>query len=137
MHHQPPAEEPDIDYPLYLATGRILAEYQSGTQTRRIANLTDLAPEPLVEMHPATARRCEVSDGDQVNLAAPLRVAKFKLRVTSNFREDTVFVSFHWGGEQAANRLTNPALDPISRMPEFKVCAVRIERYQGTKEVTG
>lgn len=128
VRHQPPAEEPDADYPLYLTTGRVLAHYQSGTQTRRVADLQKIAPEPLVEIHPLTAAHYGLADGDAVKLTSRRGTAVLKARLTPYIREDTVFVPFHWGGRQAANRLTNPAMDPTSRMPEFKVCAVRIEK---------
>lgn len=134
VHARPTAEQIDKDYPLYLSTGRVLAQYQSGTQTRRIARLNEIAPEPLVEIHPATARRYELSNGDKVELVSRRGSAAFTVKVTENIREDTVFVPFHWGGRQSVNRLTNPALDPISRMPEFKVCAVRIEHIAPSKE---
>jgi assimilatory nitrate reductase catalytic subunit len=68
-----------------------------------------------------------VRDGDAIVLVTRRGRAHFTACVTTNIRADTVFVPFHWGGEQAANRLTNPALDPTSRMPEFKVCAARLE----------
>ena len=102
-----------------------MAQYQSGTQTRRVAALQDLAPEAVAEMHPAAARLANVSDGDRITLTTRRGAATFKLRVTRSIREDTVFVPFHWGGEQSVNRLTNGALDPVSKMSEFKVCAVR------------
>ena len=105
----------------------MLAQYQSGTQTRRIAELSDLAPAPIAEMHPSAARVARVSNGDRVTLTTRRGAATFTVKVTRAIREDTVFVPFHWGGEQSANRLTNPALDPTSRMPEFKVCAVRVD----------
>jgi len=127
VHHQPSAETPDAAYPLYLTTGRVMAQYQSGTQTRRIPQLQTLAPEPLAEVHPATARRYGVTEGELIQLRTRRGAALFKVKLTSSIREDTVFAPFHWSGVQAANRLTNPALDPVSRMPEFKVCAVRIE----------
>jgi len=128
VSHQPPAEAPDADYPLHLTTGRVLAHYQSGTQTRRVPQLAEMEPWPVAEMHPATARRFALAEGDAVTLTSRRGTATAKARLTRRIREDTVFVAFHWGGEQAVNRLTNPALDPISRMPEFKVCAVRLER---------
>ena len=128
VRHLPPAEEPDASYPLYLTTGRLLAQYQSGAQTRRIAHLCDMAPEPMAEVHPATAKRNGLSDGDLATLTTRRGAATFKVKFTPGIREDTVFIPFHWGGLQSANRLTNPALDPVSRMPEFKVCAVRVER---------
>ncbi len=135
IQHQAPAEEVDANYPLYLTTGRVLAQYQSGTQTQRVAPLRELAPEPLAEVHPATARRYGLVDGELVRLRTRRGTALFKVKVTPTIREDTIFVPFHWGGDQSVNRLTNPALDPTSRMPELKVCAVRIERMgQGVEE---
>ena len=128
VHHESPAETPDEEYPLYLTTGRNLAQYQSGTQTRRVSELTEISPEPLAELHPATARRYGLWDGAAVRLTSRRGCANFRLKLTRGIREDTVFVPFHWAGQEAANRLTNPALDPTSRMPEFKVCAVSIQR---------
>jgi len=121
-------EQPDDDYPLFLTTGRVLAQYQSGTQTRRVARLVEMAPEPLAELHPATAKRFGVANGDEVVLETRRGAATFVAKVTADIRQDTVFVPFHWGDERSANRLTNPALDPHSRMPEFKVCAARIAK---------
>ncbi len=135
VEHQSSAEMPDGDYPLYLTTGRVLAQYQSGTQTRRVDRLRAMAPEPLVEIHPATARSYGLVHGDLAQLTTPRGTAIFTVKVTASMREDTVFVPFHWSGQQSINRLTNPALDPISRMPEFKVCAVRIERVEQAAEV--
>jgi assimilatory nitrate reductase catalytic subunit len=126
IRHQPPAEEPDSYRPLYLTTGRLLAHYQSGAQTRRIAKLEDISPEPLVELHPVTARRYGVGPGDRVWVETRRDAAAFKVKLTASIREDTIFLPFHWGGRQSANRLTSAALDPTSRMPEFKVCAARI-----------
>lgn len=135
VRHQVPAEEPDSSYPLYLTTGRVMAQYQSGTQSRRVAPLCEVAPEPLMEIHPTTARRYALVNGDSVQLTTRRGTALFTVKVTASIREDTVFVPFHWGGQQSVNRLTNPALDPVSRMPEFKICAVRIERVAPTAEV--
>jgi assimilatory nitrate reductase catalytic subunit len=112
---------------LYLTTGRLLAHYQSGTQTRRIAQLMEAAPKPFAELHPHLATRHGLVDGDPVVLRTRRGSATFTSRITSNIRPDTVFVPFHWPGESSANRVTNDALDPVSRMPEFKVCAARID----------
>jgi assimilatory nitrate reductase catalytic subunit len=128
VRHQPPAEEPDDEYPLYLTTGRVLAHYQSGTQTRRLAKLNQMAAGPQVEINPATADRYDLEDGAPVTLVTRRGSADFSVRRTPDIRPDTLFTPFHWGGGQSANRLTNPALDPTSKMPEFKVCAVRIQR---------
>ena len=124
---QLPAEQRDDAYPLYLTTGRVLAQYQSGTQTRRVAALDARAPEPIAELHPATARRLGLGDEQFVALTTRRGAGRFKVKLTTTAREDTVFVPFHWGGAQSINRLTHAALDPVSRMPEFKVCAVRAE----------
>lgn len=126
IRHQRPVEMIDSKYPLYLTTGRVLAQYQSGTQTRRIEQLCANMPNPLAEMHPLVAKRHNLADGDPVTLATRRGSATFTVKVTSDIREDTIFAPFHWSGRQSINRLTNPALDPTSRMPEFKVCAVRI-----------
>jgi assimilatory nitrate reductase catalytic subunit len=125
--HGTPAEEPDAEYPLVLTTGRVLAHYQSGTQTRRVETLARLAPEPALEMHPAVARPLGLASGDEVSVVTRRGRATFVARVTHDVRPDVLFVPFHWGDQRSANRLTNPALDPSSRMPEFKVCAARIE----------
>ncbi|MEV4174230.1 molybdopterin-dependent oxidoreductase [Nonomuraea sp. NPDC049709] len=125
VQHRPPAEEVDEDYPVYLSTGRVLAHYQSGAQTRRIAPLVQAAPEPFVELHPDLAEQLDIAAGDIVRVSSRRGEAKAVARISDAIRRDTVFMPFHWEG---ANRLTNPALDPTSRMPEFKVCAVRVER---------
>jgi assimilatory nitrate reductase catalytic subunit len=121
-------EEPDEEFPLYLTTGRIMAQYQSGTQTRRIAALMTSAPEAFVQIHPSMARTYGIADGDRVSLTTRRGKAEMKAQLTQSIRMDTLFVPFHFGGVGRANLLTNPALDPVSKMPEFKVCAVRIEK---------
>ena len=121
-------EEPDEEFPLYLTTGRIMAQYQSGTQTRRIAALMTSSPEAFVQIHPSMARAYGISNGDRVSLTTRRGSAEMKAQLTQTIRMDTLFVPFHFAGKGRANLLTNPALDPISKMPEFKVCAVRIEK---------
>ena len=121
-----PAERPDHEYPYFLTTGRILPQYQSGTQTRRIGRLRKAAREAIAEMHPRAAQRSGLADGGHVTIETRRGRASFRLRTTHGIREDTIFVPFHWPEEQSANRLTNAALDPISKMPEFKVCAARV-----------
>ncbi|MFI7463651.1 molybdopterin oxidoreductase family protein [Nonomuraea sp. NPDC049646] len=125
VEHRPAAEEPDRDYPVYLSTGRVLSHYQSGAQTRRIASLVRAAPEPFVELHPDLAAQLGVAAGDLVRVSSRRGQSRAVARISDAIRRDTVFMPFHWEG---ANRLTNPALDPVSGMPEFKVCAVRVER---------
>lgn len=132
VQHRPAAEEPDADYPFFLTTGRVMAQYQSGTQTRRVGALRDAEPEPFVELHPALARTLDLEEGDPVEVRTRRGAARARARLSPFIRQDTLFMPFHWGGTGSANRATNPALDPTSRMPEFKVCAARIERPDPT-----
>ncbi|SDU89245.1 assimilatory nitrate reductase catalytic subunit [Microlunatus sagamiharensis] len=128
VEHREPAERPDAAYPYVLTTGRLMAQYQSGTQTRRVPATSQSSVAPEVQLHPDLARRLEIGTADVVRLSTRRGAAHFRARVTDEIRADTVFVPFHWGGASAANALTNPALDPSSRMPAFKVCAVAVER---------
>lgn len=127
VEHGGPAEDIDDDYPVYLTTGRVLAHYQSGAQTRRVKPLMEASPDPFVELHPDLADRLGITDGAGVRVTSRRGAIVVPARLTESIRHDTVFIPFHWAGEGRANLLTNPALDPISRMPEFKVCAVRLE----------
>ncbi|GAC1404826.1 MAG: molybdopterin oxidoreductase family protein [Mycobacterium sp.] len=126
------AELPDVEFPYYLTTGRLLRQYQSGTQTRRVASLAEAEPEAVVEMHDTVARRIDVKAGEMVRLRTRRGSAVMAARIVSGIRSDTVFAPFHWGGDGNVNVLTNPALDPYSRMPEFKVCAVALDRADVT-----
>ncbi|WP_329541900.1 molybdopterin oxidoreductase family protein [Streptomyces sp. NBC_01358] len=140
--HRPSAEETDAEFPVVLTTGRVVAQYQSGAQTRRVAELNAAAPGPFVELHPRLAERIGVAEGEPVAVTSRRGRAVAPARITAAIRADTVFMPFHWAGEGRANTLTNPALDPVSRMPEFKVCAVRVEalsqpRGASQSEVTG
>lgn len=125
--HRPIAEEPDAEYPVLLTTGRVVAQYQSGAQTRRVDELNAAAPGPFVELHPRLAARLGAGEGDAIAVVSRRGRAVAPARITTSIRPDTVFMPFHWPGEGRANTLTNPALDPTSRMPEFKACAVRLE----------
>ena len=125
---RPPAEVVDESYPLWFTTGRVISQYLSGTQTRRIGALVAQYPEPLCELHPALAERHGIATGDIVRVTSRRGSIELPATVVSTIRPDTVFIPYHWAGTQAANQLTNPVLDPESRIPEYKVCAVRIER---------
>ena len=122
-----PAEEVDLAFPLYATTGRLLEHYQSGAQTRRVAELLETTKEQYVDVHPDTADRAGLTDGALTEVVSRRGRTLARVRCVASMRLDTVFLPFHFGGEQSANLLTNPALDPVSRMPEFKVCAVRLE----------
>jgi assimilatory nitrate reductase catalytic subunit len=127
---KPSAEVVDADYPLLLTTGRVVSQYLSGTQTRRIAALVEQYPEPLCEMHPTLAESLGVANGDRVTVTSRRGTITLPAQVVNTIRPDTVFIPYHWPGDKAANLLTNRAVDPLSRMPEFKVAAVRVERVQ-------
>ncbi|WP_431903826.1 molybdopterin oxidoreductase family protein [Micromonospora carbonacea] len=130
VDHRPAAEEVCADYPLRLTTGRVLAQYQSGAQTRRVAALRRAAPGAFVELHPDLAARLGVGDGEDVRVTSRRGELRAPARLTPTIRPDTVFAPFHWGGAARANSVTNDAVDPVSGMPEFKICAVRVERAQ-------
>ena len=123
----PLAESCDEDYPLSLTTGRYLMHYLTGNFTRRTELLSKRRPEPLVEVHPDTALTLGLSDGEPARLSTRRAEAIYKVKLSPKIRPDTLFVPIHWEGEQAANRLTLGALDPLSKMPEFKAAAARLE----------
>ena len=130
------AEVVDDGYPTWLTTGRVVSQYLSGTQTRRIGGLVAQYPEPLCEMHPRLADRLGVVDGDLVTVTSRRGEMTLPARVVTTIRPDTVFIPYHWPGRQAANQLTNRALDPTSKMPEFKVAAVKVVKARGRADTT-
>ena len=125
---QEPAEVPSDEYPHTLTTGRVVFHYLSGTQTRRTEFLMEQCPEPYAEMHPNLSARYAIKDGDNVLLKTVRGSMTVKAKLTKAIREDHIFVPYHWGKELSVNQLTNAALDPTSRMPEFKVCAVNLKK---------
>jgi assimilatory nitrate reductase catalytic subunit len=136
VEHVDAHERPDADYPYVLTTGRVLAQYQSGTQTRRTRSLQLIAPTPRAELHPDLARRLGIGPDDVVELATRRGRACFHAHLTDAIRPDVVFAPFHWGGGSSANALTDAdALDPVSKMPAFKVCAVAVTRVGGPEEL--
>jgi assimilatory nitrate reductase catalytic subunit len=130
------AEVVDDEYPVWLTTGRVVSQYLSGTQTRRIGALVAQYPEPLCEIHPRLADTLGVVDGDLVTVTSRRGSMTAPAHVVATIRPDTVFIPYHWGGAQAANQLTNRALDPLSKMPEFKVAAVRVAHAGGHTPTT-
>ena len=106
----------------------MVSQYLSGTQTRRIGSLVDQYPEPLCELHPLLAERLGITKGDIVRVSTRRGHIKVPVQIVQSIRPDTVFIPYHWPGKKAANRITNRALDPISKIPEFKVCACKVEK---------
>lgn len=123
-----PADElPDEDYPYLLTTGRVLQHFHTGTMTRRSKVLDTLVPECPIEINPADAASLGLADGDLVEVSSRRGTITGKTSVTDRSDLWTVFIPFHFA-EAAANVLTNPALDPDSKIPELKVCAVRLRK---------
>jgi assimilatory nitrate reductase catalytic subunit len=130
VHHRAVADDLAPEAPVYLLTGRLIAHYQSGAQTRRVPELAAAEPAPYLEIHPDLAARLGVDDDDPVQVTSRRGSARALARVTETVRPDTVFLPFHWAGAGSANRVTNDAQDPLSRMPEVKVCAVTVSRVK-------
>lgn len=128
LPYRPPAEEPCDQYPLRLTTGRVVYHYLSGNQTRRIPFLKDMCPEAYVEVHPETASKYAICHDEIVRLHTRRGEVNYKVKITEAIRPDTVFVPYHFGHDQSVNLLTIDALDPMSRMPEFKACAAQIDK---------
>jgi assimilatory nitrate reductase catalytic subunit len=126
--YSPPAEDTDGDYPIILTTGRVVSHFLSGSQTRRIGPLLDQYPEPRVEMHPRLATTLGVGDGDRVTVESRRGRVTLRAQVVTTIRPDTVFVPYHWPGDQSINLVTIAAQDPISKIPEYKACAVRLSK---------
>ncbi|HEY8559233.1 MAG TPA: formate dehydrogenase subunit alpha [Pyrinomonadaceae bacterium] len=128
IEFKPPNEVPDGEFPLALTTGRVVYQYLSGNQTRRIGFLVQQCPEPYVEIHPQTAMQLKINDGERVKVVSRRGEGVFPALIVRTIRPDTIFIPYHWGEQLAANQLTNPALDPTSKIPEYKACAARIEK---------
>jgi assimilatory nitrate reductase catalytic subunit len=132
--YTPPAEDIDAEYPIMLTTGRVVSQFLSGTQTRRIGPLVDHYPEPRIEIHPALAERCGIADGDWTTVESRRGNCTLKAQVVKTIRPDTIFIPYHWPGQRSVNQLTIAAQDPISKIPEYKVCAVKIKKAAGAPE---
>jgi predicted molibdopterin-dependent oxidoreductase YjgC len=130
VEYQAAAEETDASFPVVLTTGRMLEHYHTGTMTRRSKGLHGLVPGPFVEVNGADAKKIRVKDGDSVKVTSRRGSIVLPAKVGSRVDAGVLFIPFHFW-EAAANVLTNPAYDPTARIPEFKVCAVRLERAPG------
>jgi assimilatory nitrate reductase catalytic subunit len=134
--YRDPGEVTDSEYPVVLTTGRVVSQYLSGSQTRRIGKLVDQYAEPLLEIHPKLAAMYGITEGDLINVVTRRGEAVFPAQLVETIREDTVFIPYHWGGSKSANLLTPGTLDPISKIPEFKVCACKLI-HTGAKTTEG
>lgn len=125
IDYKPPAEKTNKEYPLYLTTGRVLYQYHTGTMTRKTEGLNDRAPECFVEISPVDAKEYKVQDGSMINIESRRGNINAAIKVSNKAVTGTLFIPFHYA-EAAANKLTNAALDPVSGIPEYKVCAVKL-----------
>ncbi len=126
--YTPPAEDVDDEYSVILTTGRVISQFLSGTQTRRIGPLVEQYPEPRIELHPRLAGQLRITDGDWTTVESRRGSVTLRAMVVTTIRPDTVFVPYHWPGRRSINQLTVSAQDPISKIPEYKVCAVRVRK---------
>ena len=126
LDYRPSAELPDEEYPLILSTGRVLYHWHGGTMTRR-SKLDDIYPEALIEVHPEDARTIGVESGEWVKVRSRRGEIEVKVQVTERSPRGMVFLPFHFV-EAAANILTLDARDPVAKIPDYKVCAVAVEK---------
>jgi predicted molibdopterin-dependent oxidoreductase YjgC len=124
---------PDAEYPLTLTTGRVLEHYHGGTMTRRVPGLNQLVAGAVVEIHPGDAARAGVADGDAICVRSRRGAVTARARVTGGIAPGVVFMPFHFA-EAAANVLTHAALDPVAKIPEYKLCAVAVGPARQTQE---
>jgi predicted molibdopterin-dependent oxidoreductase YjgC len=124
---QPPAEEPDEEYPFIFTTGRVLYHFHTGSMSRRSAGLDAIYPEGMVEINGEDAAELGIADGDMVKVASRRGEVEVKALVSDMTEPGVVFMAWHFA-EAAANKLTIAALDPVAGIPEYKVCAVRVDR---------
>jgi len=122
----PPSELPDKEYPFLLSTGRVLYHYHTGTMTTRAKGLSERYPESLVEVNPVDADKLGIVEGATVKVTSRRGAVEAKASITKKSAPGTIFMNFHFTGT-AVNLLTNPALDPVGKIPEYKVCAVKVE----------
>jgi len=127
-----PAEVPDAEYPFVLTTGRVLWQWHTGTMTRRSASLEAEEPTGWIEINPDDAKALNIKDKEMVKATTRRGTINVPARVTKDIMKGVMFMPFHYA-ECAANYLTNNALDPIAKIPEFKACAVKVEKIEGAK----
>ncbi|MHB8120279.1 MAG: formate dehydrogenase subunit alpha [Methanothrix sp.] len=130
VDYRPSMELPDEEYPFILTTGRVLCQYHTGTMTRKVGDLNILRGEELVEMNPQDALTLGIEDGELIEVASRRGRVRAKAKTTEKSPAGVVFMTFHFS-ETPTNVLTNPALDPIAKIPELKVCAVKLNKIRG------
>jgi assimilatory nitrate reductase catalytic subunit len=132
--YRPPVDDASDDYPILLTTGRVVSQFLSGTQTRRIGPLVNQYPEPRIEIHPRLAQKLGIADRDWTTVETRRGAITVRAMVVTTIRPDTVFVPYHWPGAKSVNRLTVAAQDPISKIPQYKVCGCRVAKAAAPPE---
>jgi formate dehydrogenase alpha subunit len=133
VEYRPSAELPDREYPFLLSTGRHLFHYHTGTMIRKGEDLYSIVPEAYIELNPVDAQKLNITDGEKIAVSSRRGDISVKAKISERVARGNVFIPFHYR-DAAANILTNTALDPISKIPELKVCAVRIEKLEKSKK---
>lgn len=132
--YRTPVDDVSHEYPLFLTTGRVISQFLSGTQTRRIGPLVDQYPEPRIELHPRLAAKLGIGDGEWATCETKRGAITLRAMVVTTIRPDTIFIPYHWPGAKSPNRLTVAAQDPISKIPQYKVCSCRVRKAEGPPE---
>ena len=125
--YEPAAESPDREYPFWLNTGRVLEHWHTGSMTRRTKVLNELKPHAEVEINTADAARLNIKNGEKVKVSTRRGSIEIMAQVSDRVMKNVIFIPFHFM-EASANMLTNDALDPIAKIPEYKVCSVKVEK---------
>lgn len=125
---KPGGDPLDGEYPLHLTTGRVVSQFLSGTQTRRIGPLVDQYPEPEAEIHPELAAKHGIMNGDMVTVTSRRSSVTLPAMVVRTIRPDTVFIPYHWPGRKSANNLTHRTLDPRSKIPNTRTRRAALRR---------
>ncbi len=129
-----PVDDISEEYPIFLTTGRVVSQFLSGTQTRRIGPLVSQYPEPRIEMHPRLAQKLGIADGDWTTAETRRGSITLRAMVVTTIRPDTIFIPYHWAGRKSANQLTVAAQDPVSKIPQYKVCGCRVRKADAPPE---
>jgi assimilatory nitrate reductase catalytic subunit len=132
--YRPAVDDVSDEYPLFLTTGRVVSQFLSGTQTRRIGPLVKQYPEPRIELHPRLAERLGIADSDWATAETRRGSITLRAMVVTTIRPDTIFIPYHWAGPKSANQLTVAAQDPISKIPQYKVCGCRVRKANAAPE---
>jgi len=135
--YRAPVDDISGEYPIFLTTGRVVSQFLSGTQTRRIGPLVDQYPEPRIEIHPRLAEKLGIKDGDWTTAETRRASITLKAMVVTTIRPDTIFIPYHWPGKKSANQLTVAAQDPISKIPQYKVCGCVVRRADTPPDYLG